>query len=135
MGLPIECISLFIPIRTISLKFHGGWRSFFDNELPRMDGINRDEYLIRMCFMNSLDLDIELIRLNSCGLKLFKSIKGKKIFNDFCVTSLHQEETPCPWIHIKDGFAHYQEDKVVLPSDFNFAKELCSDLIGSSRLA
>jgi hypothetical protein len=134
MGLPIECISLFIPIRTISLKFHGGWRSFFGSELPRIDGINRDEYLFRMCFMNSLDLDIELTRLKSCGLKLFKIVKGKKIFNDVCVTSLHQDETPCPWIYIKDGFAHYQEAKVVLPSDFNFAKELRSDHGGSSRL-
>jgi hypothetical protein len=110
MAVPIEFISVVIPVQTIEERFHGGLARF--REILG-DG-QTDGKLVRLGGMSQMAVSWIINDLERGGLKGIHVREGKEYWLDFCVVDSCSGPTlPCDWIKVelKKGEAHWHVPK------------------------
>jgi len=122
VGILVDMITIVIPIRTIVLRYKGGWEAFFHGpQLPPLDGFSRDEYMARTGSMNPMTAEFILTNLRANGLKPTATRGGERAWNDVCVLTSDGPTLRCDWIYFDPTrcIAHYAEKGLVFPSRVN----------------
>lgn len=97
MAVPIEFISVVIPVRTIEERFHGGLVRFHE---VLGDG-QTDGKLVRLGGMSPMAVSWIVNDLERGGLKGIHVREGKETWLDFCVIDRCKGPTlPCEWIRV-----------------------------------
>jgi len=97
MAVPIEFISVIIPVRTIEARFNGGMARFHE-----VFGEGQsDGELVRLGGMSQMAVSWIINDLERGGLKGIHSKDDKDIWLDFCVVDSCSGSTlPCSWIKV-----------------------------------
>lgn len=128
MGLQVSGYTILIPIRTIVLKYPGGWRQYWNGEFPGADGMGdvMDEYIVRYSSrQNQIDIALDISSLTRLGLQPYARKSGGKVFKDFAVVQLFGGmHYPCPWLYFdqQSGCGHYMESGLIFPSQYGSLK-------------
>lgn len=98
MAIPLECLSVIIPIATIinHIGLDGFHRHLADNT-------SHDNYLYRIGAMNPMDVELIINNWQKQGFRPTGRRRGELYWKDLCVVDARGPTLPCNWIEYNPG--------------------------------
>lgn len=104
MAVPVEFLTIIIPIQILEDKYQGGLEQY-KADVPNGSYVE-DEYLTRVSFMSNIGLDKHCTNIISKGLQFDDNTNSS---DDFVIAQLLQGLMwDCNWIEVSDaGYASF----------------------------